>query len=158
LFVRDCQRARRLWLSSRERRQVALITVTKTSCLTRNHSKRFSDGREAAVRNCRPAGATSGRINSHGRRRGRPDPSDEVLQQLIRIRQRRRDASVEELLDRTARLLGTVLEGREEFLQSALPRLRAYLPSRTPIRGIVAMAAFLPSYAFSYGENTRRTS
>jgi hypothetical protein len=80
---------------------------------------------------------------------GRPDPTDEVLQQLITIRQRRRDASVEERLDRTARLLRTVLKGRDDFLQSALPHLRAYLPTRTPIRAMVAMAAFLPNYAFS---------
>lgn len=42
-----------------------------------------------------------------------------------------------------------IMSGREQFLAWAVPHLRAYLPAGTPIRGAVALAAFLPNYAFS---------
>jgi hypothetical protein len=80
---------------------------------------------------------------------GRPNPDEEVLQQLDRIRQRRANPSIKELVERTRRLHDTVLKDAGRFLQGAIPHLRAYLPARTSIRGIVAIAAFLPNYAFS---------
>jgi hypothetical protein len=80
---------------------------------------------------------------------GRSDPSDQVLQQLNRIRQRRGDLTIEEMLERTRRLRDTVLRDADGFLQGAVPHIRTYLPARTPIRGVVAMGAFLPNYAFS---------
>jgi hypothetical protein len=42
-----------------------------------------------------------------------------------------------------------ILAGRERFLSEALPQLHAYLPAATRMRGSVALAAFLPNYAFS---------
>jgi len=89
------------------------------------------------------------RVREQAKWNGRPDPDDEVLQQLIRIRQRRDEAPVKGLLNGTARLLDGILKEREEFVQWAIPHLHRYLPDGTPIRGAVAMAAFLPNYAFS---------
>src|SRR5262249_22050406 len=80
---------------------------------------------------------------------GRPDPNDAVVQRLNRIRQGRADKSVMESLESARRLLDAVQDGKHRFLQWAIPHLRAYLPARTPIRGVVGMAAFLPNYAFS---------
>ena len=80
---------------------------------------------------------------------GRPDPDGQVLRQLTRIQQHRDEPPIKDLLDRTDRLLKSILEGRSEFLQRAVPHLHAYLPAVTPVTGTIALAAFLPNYAFS---------
>ena len=74
---------------------------------------------------------------------GQPNPDAEVERNLLQVR------SGALSLAGTAAFAEKILAGSEQFLSSALPHLRAYLPASTPIKGAVALAAFLPNDAFS---------
>ena len=83
---------------------------------------------------------------------GAPNPDLEVEKQLTLIRERRHQGLDASKWTRSSALAERIVNGGDAFLATALPHLRAYLPSGTPLRGVIALAAFLPNYAFSMND------
>jgi len=83
---------------------------------------------------------------------GTPSPDLEVERQLRLIHERKQKDPGASFLADTAKFAARIMQGRQEFLSWAVPHLRACLPAGTPIRGTVALAAFLPNYAFPMNE------
>lgn len=85
---------------------------------------------------------------------GQSDPDQGVERMLRELVSDKARTPASTRMGRAERLLEAILDGRNSFLQRALPHLQAYLPPNTEVRGQVLFAVFTPPYAFAWRDGS----
>jgi hypothetical protein len=85
---------------------------------------------------------------------GQPDPDLAVIEVLAQIGAEKINRGSGRPLDRVERFLAEIDASHGLFMAHATPLIAAYLPADTPIRARVLFAAFIPPYAFAWGDGS----
>lgn len=84
---------------------------------------------------------------------GQPNPDGAIEGVLQHIQGEMRRSPHAPKMKRLKTLRDQIMAAQPEFLREAVPKLKSYLPADTPLSGRILLSAFLPPYAFAWGDD-----